>query len=75
MTELSIGVDISKACLEAASFPDGRQARFPNDASGLRALRRSDRPRGQHRPAGLRADRPAFIAASNRPSPTGRSLG
>ena len=57
MTELSIGVDISKAYLEAASFPDGRQARFPNDA-GLRALRRSDRPRGQHRPAGLRADRP-----------------
>ena len=40
MTELSIGVDISKHHLDAACFTSGRQARFPNDAAGLAALGR-----------------------------------
>lgn len=39
MTELTIGVDISKDHLDAACHTSGRQARFPYDASGLRALR------------------------------------
>lgn len=40
MTELTIGVDISKDHLDAACHTSGRQARFPYDAGGLRALRR-----------------------------------
>lgn len=39
MTELTIGVDISKDHLDAACFTSGRQARFANDAAGLKALR------------------------------------
>jgi transposase len=40
MTELSIGVDVSKAHLDAACFTTGREARFPNDAAGRKTLRR-----------------------------------
>jgi transposase len=39
MTELTIGVDISKDHLDAACLTSGRQARFANDAAGLKALR------------------------------------
>jgi len=40
MTELTIGVDISKRRLDAACYTSGRQERFANDAAGLKALRR-----------------------------------
>ena len=40
MTELTIGVDIAKDHLDAACFTTGREVRFPNDAGGLKALRR-----------------------------------
>lgn len=40
MTQLSIGVDISKGHLDVACFTGARQARFDNDAAGRKALRR-----------------------------------
>ena len=40
MTQLTIGVDIAKDHLDAACFTTGREGRFPNDAGGLKALRR-----------------------------------
>ena len=38
MTHHTIGIDISKAHLDAHAAPDGRSARFPNDAAGFRKL-------------------------------------
>lgn len=38
MTEFSIGVDISKAWLDACRLPDGAEKRFPNDPAGFEAL-------------------------------------
>jgi transposase len=38
MTETIIGIDISKAHLDAHRAPDGAQARFANDAKGIKAL-------------------------------------
>lgn len=40
MTEVTIGIDISKHHLDAACFTSGRQERFGNDPAGRRALRR-----------------------------------
>ena len=40
MTELTIGIDISKHHLDAACFTSGRQERFANDPAGHKALRR-----------------------------------
>ena len=39
-TSKTIGVDISKAHLDAHERPSGRSKRFPNDAAGFRALAR-----------------------------------
>lgn len=47
MTELTIGIDISKLHLDVACFTSGRQERFANDAAGLRALRRWVSPAGR----------------------------
>ena len=38
MTHNTIGIDISKAHLDAHAAPMGRTARFPNDAAGFRKL-------------------------------------
>jgi len=38
MTHHTIGIDISKAHLDAHAAPDDRTARFPNDAAGFRKL-------------------------------------
>ena len=37
-TRNSVGVDISKAHLDAYMVPAGKAARFSNDAAGLKAL-------------------------------------
>ncbi len=38
MTHDTIGIDISKAHLDAHAAPEGRTARFSNDAAGFRKL-------------------------------------
>ncbi len=38
MTEVTIGVDISKAHLDAACWPSGETHRVSNDAGGFQAL-------------------------------------
>lgn len=38
MTHHTVGIDISKARVDAYSAPEGRAARFSNDAAGLRKL-------------------------------------
>lgn len=40
MTHHTIGVDISKACLDVHRFGDGLRAQFPNTAKGFAALRK-----------------------------------
>ena len=47
MTDLTIGIDISKHHLDAACLTSGRQERFANDAAGLRALKRWIGPAGR----------------------------
>ena len=38
MDHTTVGVDVSKAHLDAHRFPEGRAARFPNDRDGIRRL-------------------------------------
>lgn len=38
MTEVTIGIDVSKDRLDAHRLPDGAQAAFGNDKAGLKAL-------------------------------------
>ncbi|MCE2398086.1 MAG: transposase, partial [Gemmatimonadetes bacterium] len=38
MTEHTVGIDLSKAWLDAYAAPEGRAARFSNDAAGFRKL-------------------------------------
>lgn len=38
MTKHTVGIDLSKAWLDAYAAPDGRAARFSNDATGFRKL-------------------------------------
>jgi transposase len=40
MTEITIGVDISKEALDACRFPDGESRRFDNTVKGHKALMR-----------------------------------
>ena len=40
MNEITIGIDISKDCLDVHSLPDGRAMQFPNTAPGFRSLAR-----------------------------------
>ena len=40
MTEITIGIDVSKDHLDAYRLPEGDAERFTNDAAGLKALRR-----------------------------------
>ena len=38
MTELTIGIDISKALLDVATYPDGQYQQFTNDTKGHKAM-------------------------------------
>ncbi len=49
MTEIFIGVDISKDHLDAHRLPDGASAQFPNDAKGIKALIRWIGPQAPER--------------------------